>query len=574
MLDANTRVEKIWKHSYGPTTRPEIDPLPFKHLAHMVRGTATTYADRTAFSVCLPNGMSADLSYAEVDLYSDYFALYLREKLGLSANDRVAVQMPNCLAYAVVAFGIFKAGCVLVNTNPLYTVPEMVHQLKDCRPKALVIIDLFGDKVAPTRKEAAIPHVILVRLTEFFPAARRLLIGTVMKLKGQIPACKSPYIPFADTMSDGGKIYSEKKCRTDKTLLERYLADTHLESMAVLQYTGGTTGVSKGAVLSHRSLLSNVCQVLEHEKTTILPGQEVILTALPLYHIFSFTVNLITFFYIGSHIILSPSPRPITNLKAAFEKYPLTWMTGLNTLFNALVNESWFVEHPPAKMKCAIAGGTALHSAVAEKWSRVTHSTIAEGYGLTEASPVVSFNPLAGVIKRDTIGIPIPSTEVVILGDDGKPCHPGESGELCIRGPQLMSGYWEKEEETRNVLKDGWLHTGDVATMDDQGYLRIVDRKKDMINVSGFKVFPNEVEARIAEHPGVSEVAVVGIKDEHTGEGVKAFIVKKDPNLTVESVRAFCGEALAKYKVPKVVEFRKDLPKTPVGKILRKELRA
>ncbi len=214
-----------------------------------------------------------------------------------------------------------------------------------------------------------------------------------------------------------------------------------------------------------------------------------------------------------------------------------------------------------------------LHSAVAEKWSRVTHSIIAEGYGLTEASPVVSFNPLAGVIKRDTIGIPIPSTEVVILGDDGKPCHPGESGELCIRGPQLMSGYWEKEEETRNVLKDGWLHTGDVATMDDQGYLRIVDRKKDMINVSGFKVFPNEVEARLAEHPGVSEVAVVGIKDEHTGEGVKAFIVKKDPNLTVESVRAFCGEALAKYKVPKVVEFRKDLPKTPIGKILRKELR-
>jgi long-chain acyl-CoA synthetase len=345
------------------------------------------------------------------------------------------------------------------------------------------------------------------------------------------------------------------------------------ETLAALQYTGGTTGVSKGGMLSHGNLLANTAQMLEMAGPGLKPGVETVLTALPLYHIFAFTVNFLGFYQSGGRDILIPSPRPPSNLKKAWEKYPVTWFTGVNTLFNALLNEPWFVQNPPKHLRYSGAGGMALHGSVARRWQEVTGTPVVEGYGLTETSPVVTFNPMGGQVKEGSIGIPLPSTEVRCVDESGVPVAQGEAGELVTSGPQVMMGYWQRPEETERVIRDGWLHTGDVAVMDEEGYFRIVDRKKDMVLVSGFNVYPNEVEECIAHHPGVQEVGVIGVPDDRTGEAVKAFVVKKDPGLTEEALVAHCRESLAPYKVPKQIEFRTELPKTPVGKILRKDLR-
>jgi long-chain acyl-CoA synthetase len=517
----------------------------------------------------MPNGMNGSLRFQEVDRMSDAFAVYLREVAGLDAGDRVAVQMPNCLSYPVVTFGVLKAGCVLVNTNPLYTASEMTHQFADSGARALVIIDMFADRLPALLPKTSIEKVITVRVGEFFPSLIAGVIRTVQKYWNRsIPPIEVEHTRLPDAL-DAGRARLE-----DGAALDAYLADLGRESLAALQYTGGTTGVSKGAMLSHGNLLANMQQMLAVAGSHIRPGKETILTALPLYHIFAFTVNLLGFYEMGGRNILIPSPRPPSNLKRAFENYRITWLSGVNTLFNALLNERWFVEHPPRHLRASVAGGMALHGNVAARWLEVTGTPVVEGYGLTESAPVLTFNPLGGQAKDGSIGIPVPSTELRLVGDDGQPTAPGEPGEIVARGPQVMLGYWQRPEDTEKTLAGGWLHTGDIGTMDEEGYFRIVDRKKDMILVSGFNVYPNEVEEVIANHADVQEAAVIGVPDEKMGEAVRAFVVAQNPGLTEEEVIRHAREHLAAYKVPRSVEFRDDLPKSLIGKILRKDLRA
>jgi long-chain acyl-CoA synthetase len=558
--------DRPWVPHYAPGTNADIGPIPYRHLAEMVRRKSAEYAASTAFTQVMPNGMSGSLTFQEVDRQSDAFAAYLREELGLAAGDRVAVQMPNSLAYPVVLFGVLKAGCVAVNTNPLYTPTEMTHQFSDSGAKVLVISDLFVDRLPTVLPKTQVKTVVTVRITEWFPAVPAFIIRTVLKyVKKQLPPVTVPHTPLQEALEAGRKRVGAG--------VEKYVEGVELDSIAALQYTGGTTGVSKGAMLTHRNLLANVFQMLEMNGNYLDRGKESVMTALPLYHIFAFTVNLLLFYEVGGHNVLIPSPRPPSNLKAAFAKQPVTWFSGVNTLFNALANEEWFRQSPPKGLKMSVAGGMALHGPVAEKWEKVTGTPVVEGYGLTEAAPVVSFNPVGSTVKVGTIGIPMPSTEVRCVDDQGQDVPVGTPGELITRGPQVMPGYWQRPDETAKVLRDGWLYTGDVAEMDADGYFKIVDRKKDMILVSGFNVYPNEVEEAISHHPGIVEAAVIGVPDESSGEAVKAFVVKSDPSLTAEDVIRHCRETLAAYKVPRQVEFRDDLPKSPIGKILRKELR-
>jgi len=561
--------DRPWVSHYAPGTRPEIDPIPYSSIGDMARRMSAKHAASTAFTQAMPNGMAAALTYARVDQLSDEFAAYLRAGLGLNAGDRVAVQMPNSLAYPIVLFGIFKAGCVAVNTNPLYTPPEMIHQFKDSGARVLVISDLFADRLPEVLPRTSVETVVTVRITEFFGAVPSFLIRTVLKyVKKQLPPTTVPHTPFQGALAQGR---AKMAAGAD---VAGYLDGVGLETLAALQYTGGTTGVSKGAMLSHGNLLGNTAQMLEMNGSYLAEGTESILTALPLYHIFAFTVNLLLFYHIGGHNVLIPSPRPIGNLQKPLEKFPVTWLSGVNTLFNALSNEKWFQDAPPKSLRTSVAGGMALHGAVARRWQEVTGTPVVEGYGLTEASPVVTFNPMGSLVKEGTIGIPLPATDVRLLDEEGNAVPTDAPGELACRGVQVMMGYWQRPDETAKVLREGWLLTGDVAVMDSDGYFKIVDRKKDMILVSGFNVYPNEVEDCLAKHAGILEAAVIGVPDERSGEAVKAFIVKKDPALTDEDVVRHCRESLAAYKVPRAVEFRDDLPKSPIGKILRKELRA
>jgi len=538
-------------------------------MPEMLRASASHYADATAFTQCMPNGMNGSLTYAEVDWLSDAFAAYLREELQLEPGDRVAVQMPNCLSYPVVAWGVLKAGCVLVNTNPLYTASEMTHQFADSEARALVIIDMFADRLPEVLPKTAIEHVVTVRIAEFFPTIIATIVRIVQKYWDRsLPEIEVEHTAFRKALEAG-----ERRLK-DVAGMGRYLEGVGPDTLAALQYTGGTTGVSKGAMLSHGNLLANMRQMLEMAGEHIRPGKETVLTALPLYHIFAFTVNLLAFYNAGGRNILIPSPRPPSNLKRAFENYRITWLSGVNTLFNALLNERWFTEHPPRDLRMSAAGGMALHGSVARRWEEVTKSPVVEGYGLTESAPVLTFNPLGGQSKEGSIGIPVPSTELRLVDDSGQPAPPGEPGEVLARGPQIMLGYWNRPEDTEKALTDGWLHTGDIARMDEEGYFFIVDRKKDMILVSGFNVYPNEVEEVIAAHPSVQEAAVIGAPDEKTGEAVRAYVVRRDPDLTEEEVVRHAREHLVAYKVPRTVEFREDLPKSLIGKILRKDLRA
>ncbi len=546
-----------WAKEYGDIEDTTFRPLPFNNVAEMIRDASRQYANHTAFTVVLPTGAAASLTYREVDELSDRFAYYLRNDLGLSAGDRVAVQMPNCLAYPVASFGIFKADCVLVNVNPLYTAREMNHQLKDSGAKVLVVIDMFADKVPQALEGTQVKHVIKTSLTNFFPPLKRVLINTVLKLKKQIPKSDWPTIPFAATLKKQGKVDMQAKP----------------ETLAVLQYTGGTTGVAKGAELMHSNLLANIAQIEIMNGDTTKAGEEVVLTALPLYHIFAFTFNMLFFYRSGGHNLLCPSPRPVDNLRPMFENYEVTKFSGVNTLFQGLLNTEWFTSNPPKKLNLTISGGTALHTAVAEKWFQVVGSRILEGYGLSETSPTLCVNPTKGENRPGTIGIPLPGTLVRIVDENDEPVPVGEPGELVAKGPQVMRGYANRPEETAKALKDGWFHTGDIAIMDERGYFRIVDRKKDMIDVSGFNVFPNEVEDALAMHPDIIEAAVIGVPNDSGSETVRAYVSSSNPKLTAEDVIAFARENLTAYKVPKQVIFRDDLPKTPVGKILRKELK-
>jgi long-chain acyl-CoA synthetase len=542
-----------------------------ERCAHFAAEQAAKRLKHPAFSCVMPNGMNGRLSFAQVNEQSDAFAGYLRQTLGLKTGDRVAVQMPNCLAYPVVAFGVLKAGCVLVNTNPLYTESEMAHQFNDSGATALVVLDMFADKLPGVLQRTGVKQVVLARVNEFFPAIPGAIVRGVQKVWSRVlPPVTVPHVRLGQALAQGRVTLAATPAKT-------YWKDIHHDHLAALQYTGGTTGVSKGAMLSHGNLLNNVNQMLAMGATHMEVGRECVLTALPLYHIFAFTTNLLGFLSMGAHNVLVPSPRPVQNLQRAVENFPITWMTGVNTLFNGLLNEEWFTAYPPKHLKASIAGGTALHSAVAQRWTEVTRTPIAEGYGLTETSPVVSFNPLRGTPRLGSIGIPAPGTEVRLLGGDGLPVAPGEPGEICVRGPQVMQGYWNNPTETANVLNDGWLATGDVAVMEVDGFLRIVDRKKDLVLVSGFNVYPNEVEDTIAQLEMVLEVAVIGVNDAKTGEAVRAYVVPHPDHvgkLTAEQVLAHCRQQLTAYKVPRSVVMRDELPKSPIGKVLRKELKA
>ncbi|MGJ7440040.1 AMP-binding protein [Aquipuribacter sp. MA13-6] len=566
-----------WVQRYPDGTRPDIGDVAERNLPELLRRSAREYADDVAFTQVMPNGMNGSLRYREVDRMSDEVAVYLREVVGLQVGDRVAVQMPNCLSYPVVAFGILKAGCVLVNTNPLYTRSEMVHQFADSGARALFISDVFADRLPEVLPRTSLGTVVTVPVSAFFPTVVNGIIRATQRYwQRTLPPVTVDHTTLRSALAQGrerlgsGDAGSGDVGRVD---LQSYLADVDLDSIAALQYTGGTTGVSKGAMLSHGNLVANTLQMLEMLGTHVRPGKETVLTALPLYHIFAFTVNLLGFHTMGGRNILIPSPRPPSTLKRAFENYPITWLTGVNTLFNALLNERWFVEHPPRTLRGSAAGGMALHVPVAQRWREVTGTPIVEGYGLTESSPVLTFNPLGGTVKDGTIGIPVPSTEVRCVAEDGTRLGPGQSGELVARGPQVMKGYWQRPDDTAATIRDGWLFTGDVAEMDADGFFRIIDRKKDMVLVSGFNVYPSEVEACLTDLPGIQEAAVVGVPDARSGESVRAYVVADDRGPTESEVLAHCREHLAAYKVPRGVEFRDELPMSNVGKILRRQLR-
>ncbi len=570
MDNASVYDSKPWLAHYGESIAKALPPPRHVHLAGLLGEASTRFAKQIAFTTCMPNGMNASLTFEQVQHHSDAFAVYLREVVGLSAGARVALQTPNCLAYPVVAFGVLKAGCVLVNTNPLYTSPEMEHQFRDSGAEVLVVVDMFADKLEPIQARTGIRKVIVCEVTEFFSAVPRGVIHLVMKWWNKVlPPIRIEHQRLAQALAEGEAVRVSRK--VDVAAYTRSLGP---ETLAVLQYTGGTTGVPKGAMLTHGNLLANIDQSLAMGRSHIEDGKEVVLTALPLYHIFAFTFNLLCFYRLGARNILAPNPRPIQNLQRAFDNYPITWISGVNTLFNALLNEEWFTAFPPKQMKAAVAGGAALQHAIAERWEKVTGTRIAEGYGLTESSPVVSFNPLSDLQKPNSIGIPVPGTAVRLVDDAGQSVPPGQSGELIVRGPQVMAGYWNHPDETARAIKDGWLYTGDVAVMDSDGYFKIVDRKKDMILVSGFNVYPNEVEDVIAAMDQVLEVGVIGVSDARTGESVRAYVVPLVEGLTEDAVRAHCRKYLTDYKLPKAIEFRRELPKTPIGKILRKNLRA
>ena len=563
-----TSQARPWTAFYGPTVRKDIETASYRTLADLIRSVSHNFGSAPAFTTCLPNGMNGTLSFQQVNEMSDAFAVYLREVAGLQQGDRVALQMPNCLSFPVAAFGILKAGCILVNVNPLYTAEEMAKQFSDAKPHALVIVDMFADKIPSATQGHPIPNIIVTRVAEFLPALPRGIVGLVQKhWDKSVKPIEVAHIRFPDALAAGRDHMSRERIEADV-----YTQTVDANDVACLQYTGGTTGVAKGAMLTHSNLIMNMEQTMEMLEG-VEKGKEVALTALPLYHIFAFTVNMLAFYWLGARNILIPNPRPLSNLKRAFENYKITWMSGVNTLFNGLANEVWFTDSPPKYLKFSSAGGMALQAAVAQKWERVTGKPVLQGYGLTETSPVLTFNPL-GKTRDGSIGIPVPGTMVVCLDEAGNPVPQGETGEIAARGPQIMAGYWNKPDETAHALRDGWFLTGDIGVMDPDGYFRIVDRKKDMVVVSGFNVYPNEVEDCLALHPGILESAVIGVPDEATGEAVKAFVVRRDGGLSEADIRAHCKQHLTAYKVPKRVEFREELPKSNVGKILRKDLRA
>jgi long-chain acyl-CoA synthetase len=566
MTDPSTVYDdRPWRTQYGEHIAATLAVPAHASLPALAADACARFASLLAFTTVMPNGMYGSLSYREVDEMSDAFAVYLREDLGLAAGNRVALQMPNCLSYPVALLGTLKAGCVAVNTNPLYTPHEMAHQFNDSGAKVVVIVDVFADKLESILAQTGVKHVVTTRVPEFFPPVVGPIVYGVMKYWNRaIPKHGMQATPLPRALELG---------RARKADARRYWSGlTHVD-LALLQYTGGTTGVAKGAMLSHGNLLWNVSQMRAMCSSHVDEGKEVILTALPLYHIFAFTVNFLSMFAAGARNILVPSPRPVQFLQRAIENYRITWITGVNTLYNALLNEEWFTAFPPTHIRAAGGGGAAMHHAVVERWEKTVGAPLVEGYGLTETSPVVCFQPLNGKREADTIGIPAPMTEVRLVDDEGHPVPLGQPGELTVRGPQVMQGYWQRPDETAKVLKDGWLYSGDVAVMDERGTFRIVDRKKDLILVSGFNVYPNEIEDAISRHDKVLEAAVIGVPDVKTGEAVQAYVVKRDETLTEAELLAHCRGLLTGYKQPSKVVFRDELPKTPVGKILRRDLR-
>ncbi len=552
-------MEKIWLKEYPAGVPAEIDLNEFASLKDILEKSCERFADLPAYS-----NMGVTLRYRDIDRLSRDFGAWLQAR-GLNQGDRVAMMMPNALQYPIALFGALRAGMVVVNVNPLYTPRELEHQLIDSGATAIVIIENFAHTLQEVLAKTPVKTIITTQLGDLFPFPKRLLVNFVVKyVKKMVPAWNIPgAIPFRQVLSEGaGKTLSDVPLNHD--------------DLAFLQYTGGTTGVSKGAMLTHGNLVANLQQASAWLKPFSKLTEETIITALPLYHIFSLTANCLTFMKVGGHNILITNPRDMPGFVKELGKVRFTAITGVNTLFNGLLHTPGFDQLDFSALKISLGGGMAVQRAVAERWKQVTGIPLIEAYGLTETSPAACINPLTLPEYNGSIGLPLSSTELSIRDDDDRERGIGveEVGEICIRGPQVMHGYWQRPEETAKVMTgDGYLRTGDIGYVDDRGYVRIVDRKKDMILVSGFNVYPNEIEDIVVQHPGVLEVAAVGVPDEKSGEAVKIVVVRKDPALTAEALIAHCREHLTSYKVPRRVEFRDELPKTNVGKILRRMLR-
>jgi len=549
--------EPIWFASYPPGMPHSIDPDAYPSLPAMLCDACAQYAEHPAFE-CL----GVRMSYAEWDSLSRAFAAFLVEQAKCRRGDRVAIMLPNLLAYPVAFFGALRAGLIVVNVNPLYTPRELKELLADSGAVSIVIMENFAHKLEPVLAQTQIRHVVVARLGDFMPALKRGIFNFANTyIRRAVPRWRF-------------HTFTMLQAACTRRPSARYAdAAVAATAPALLQYTGGTTGVPKAAILTHRNLVANTLQCRAWIAPNLEEGHRSVLTPLPLYHIFSLTANLLAFVLMGGLSVLVPDPRDIKGLTRTMRRAQVTTMTGVNTLFNALLNASDFATLDFSKLVFAIGGGAAVQSAVALRWREITGTDLVEGYGLTEASPVVCINPVRAP-KLGTVGLPVSSTEVAIRDDAGNDLGVGEAGEICVRGPQVMQGYWQRPDETKLVLgADGWLHTGDIGALDAQGFLKILDRKKDMVNVSGFKVFPNEVEDVIVQHPGVLEAAVIGVADPHTGQSVKLFVVKRDPAVTEAALTAFGRERLAAYKVPKMIVFVDSLPKSNVGKIIRKDLR-
>ena len=551
-------MEKLWLKSYEQGVNPEIDISQYSSISDVFRQSVEKFADKPAFQ-----NMGKTLTYAEVGKLATDFASYLQNVLKLPRGERVAIMMPNVLQYPIVLFGILQAGLVAVNTNPLYTPRELEYQLKDSGATTIVVLENFANTLELVLPRTQIKHVIVASVGEMFGMIKGALMNFVIrKVKKMVPEYRIPNTVTFQTALKQGAANTFKPVELTR------------DDTALLQYTGGTTGLAKGAVLSHGNICANMLQAKEWIKNSLHEGKETVIAALPLYHIFALTVNLMIFANIGSKIILITNPRDMKGFIGELKKEPISVFIGVNTLFNAMVNRPDFAEVDFSRLKLTLGGGMATQRAVAEKWKKITGTPIVEAYGLTEASPGVCCNPLNIEAYSGGIGLPVSSTEVELRDADGKEVPIGQPGELWVRGPQVMKGYWNRPEETAKAIDArGFLETGDIAVMDEKGWLKLVDRKKDLIVVSGFNVYPNEIEEVVAGNDKVLEVACIGVASEKTGEAIKIFVVRKDPSLTKEELIDFCRKELTAYKVPKDIEFRDELPKSNVGKILRRELR-
>lgn len=545
---------KPWLNQYPKEVNPEINPDAYASVLHFFEDCVKKYGDLVGFV-----NMGKTMTFKQLDEYSTQFASYLQNHAKLQKGDRIAIQMPNLLQNPVVIFGAIKAGLTIVNTNPLYTEREMEHQFKDSGAKAIVILANFADKLEAIRKNTDIKNIIITQVGDMQGALKGAIVNFVLKyIKKMVPAYNIPEaVKFNDALKLG------KSSSWAKPELKG-------SDVCFLQYTGGTTGVSKGAMLTHRNIVANMLQSYEWFKPVLKDGEEVVITPLPLYHIFALTANLLVMMKYGAKNILITNPKDMKAFIKELKTYPFTLMTGVNTLFNGLLNQEAFKTVDFSHLKMTVGGGMAVQKPVALKWEEVTKTKLAEGYGLTETSPVACVNPVDGRMRLGSIGLPVPSTELKVMNDDGQEVGIDEPGELWIKGPQVMAGYWQRPEETANVMVGEWFKSGDMAAIDKDGFFRIVDRKKEMVLVSGFNVYPNEVEEVLCMHPKILEAGVKGIPDDKTNEAVKAFIVKKDPSLTEEEIKEHCRKYLTSYKVPKHIVFRTELPKSNVGKILRR----
>ncbi|WP_057935887.1 AMP-binding protein [Algoriphagus resistens] len=546
-----------WFKHYPDSVPKEVDYTAYGSVAELFEESVTKYGDAVAYEC-----MGKTMSFNQLNKLSEDFACYLTQVLRLKKGNRVAIQMPNTLQYPVVMFGALRAGMIVVNTNPLYTPSEMQHQFKDSGADLIIIVANFASNLEKILTKIPAKHIIVTELGDLLGGVKGTIVNLVVKyIKKMVPAFSIPNAISLKSALAKGANHKFKPI------------EISLEDTAFLQYTGGTTGVSKGAELSHGNIVANMQQISAWMKPKLKEREEIVITALPLYHIFALTVNCLAMLKIGAHNLLVTNPRDMPAFCKDLSKKKFTVITGVNTLFNGLLNQEAFRSLDFSALKITVGGGMAVQKATAEKWMAVTGTPLAEGYGLTETSPVASCNPIDGTERNGTIGLPLPNTEFMVIDEQGNTLPVGERGELCIRGPQVMKGYWHKPKETAEVMMGDWFKSGDIAVMDEDGFTKIVDRKKEMILVSGFNVYPNEVEDVIASYPGVLEVGVIGIPDEKSTERVVAYVVVKDKTITQDQIIAHCHVSLTNYKCPKEIYFVDELPKSNVGKILRRKIK-